>query len=109
MTKIIENIREIRLQRGITQEYIADALSVDASVISNIEKGKRELRVSELEKIASALNVDMLYLFTYPKTYVDREMFSRDGSNNGRVSITVEIGIEQRDLILQLLNCSKEK
>ena len=42
----IENIRLIRVEKGIPQKKIADALNVDISVISNIETGKRELKVS---------------------------------------------------------------
>ena len=52
---IIKKIFAIRKEKGITQEVIADALFVYTSVISNIEKGKKELKVSELEKIANAL------------------------------------------------------
>ncbi len=107
--KIINNIREIRLQRGITQEYIAEALNVDASVVSNIEKGKRELRVSELEIIASALEVDVLYLFTYPNVFVDRDKFAASNCNGGRISVTVDVGIEYKELILQLLQNNIDK
>jgi transcriptional regulator with XRE-family HTH domain len=70
---IVKNISEIRKQKGKNQEVIADALNVDVSVVSNIEKGKRELKVSELEKIANALEVDVLYLMTYPHVYVKKE------------------------------------
>jgi len=66
---VIENIFAIRREKGITQEVIADALFVDTAVISNIEKGKRDLRVNELEKIAKVLGVDVLYLITYPDVY----------------------------------------
>lgn len=66
---IVENIIKIRREKGVSQEVIAFALGVDTSVISNIENKKRELRVSELEKIANALNVDTLYLLTYPQVY----------------------------------------
>lgn len=68
--KVIENIKKIRLEKGIPQKLLADALSVDDSVISNIEKGKRELKVSELEIIASCLGVEVIDLFTYPQKYV---------------------------------------
>jgi len=66
---IVENIIKIRREKGISQEVIAFALGVDTSVVSNIENKKRELRVSELEKIANVLNVDTLYLLTYPQVY----------------------------------------
>ena len=70
---IVENIIKIRKEKGISQEVIAFALDVDTSVVSNIENRKRELRTSELEKIAKVLKVDVLYLLTYPKIYVPKE------------------------------------
>lgn len=68
--KIIENMKRIRIDKGIPQKALADALSVDNAVISNIENGKRELKVSELEKISNCLKVDVIDLFTYPEKYV---------------------------------------
>lgn len=70
---VVENIKQIRLSKGINQQVIADALNVDVAVISNLEKGKRELKVSELEVIAKSLEVSVLDLFTYPKKYVEAE------------------------------------
>jgi transcriptional regulator with XRE-family HTH domain len=66
---IVENIIKLRREKGISQELIALALNVDTSVVSNIENKKRELRTSELEKIANVLGVDVLYLITYPDKY----------------------------------------
>ena len=83
---IVKNILEIRKERAITQEVIADALCVNTSVISNIEKGKRDLRVNELEKIANALGVDVLYLITYPFTY--------EKKTNGEVEKTPKVTLQ---------------
>ena len=66
---VVKNIREIRLQKSISQSAIADELGV--AVISNIEKGKRELRVSELEKIAKVLRMSVIDILTYPKIFVE--------------------------------------
>ena len=68
---VVKNIREIRLQKSISQSAIADELGVDVTVISNIEKGKRELRVSELEKIAKVLRMSVIDILTYPKIFVE--------------------------------------
>ena len=68
---VVKNIREIRLQKSISQSAIADELGVDVAVISNIEKGKRELRVSELEKIAKVLRMSVIDILTYPKIFVE--------------------------------------
>lgn len=100
---IIDNIREIRLQKGITQEAIADALNVDTSVVSNIEKGKRELRVSELEKVANVLEVETIYLLTYPKKYVDSSFINDKSAAQSKVSITFEVAPEKHQMLIDLL------
>jgi transcriptional regulator with XRE-family HTH domain len=38
---VVENIINIRREKGISQEFIANALHVDTAVVSNIERGKR--------------------------------------------------------------------
>ena len=91
---IIKNILAIRKEKGITQEVIADALFVDTSVISNIEKGKRELKVSELDKIANALKVDLLYLITYPDIYEKKEHINRVKSPKVILQIDVEDNVK---------------
>lgn len=87
---IVKNIVEIRKEKGKNQEILADALNVDVSAISNIEKGKRELKVSELAKIAKALEVDVVYLITYPEVYV-----SPKKSNTTRVVVELEISNDE--------------
>jgi len=65
------NIKEIRLQKSINQQVIADALNVDVASVSNLEKGKREIRFREIEIIANVLGVSVVDLITYPKKYVE--------------------------------------
>ena len=101
MNNIISNIKTLRLEKGITQEVMADALGVDTAVISNIEKGKRDLKVKELEIIANCLSVDVLYLFTYPKKYVDVETIKSDKED--KVSVTFEVSPSKRDYLLHLV------
>lgn len=64
-------IKEIRLQKSINQQVIADALNVDVASVSNLENGKREIRFREIEKIANVLGVSVVDLITYPKKYVE--------------------------------------
>ena len=87
---IVKNISEIRKEKAITQEIIADALCVNTSVISNIEKGKRDLRVNELEKIANVLGVDVLYLITYPFVYEKKT----NGEFEKTPKVTLQIELE---------------
>jgi transcriptional regulator with XRE-family HTH domain len=51
------NVRRIRKKRGMTQEQLGLAASLDAAVISRIESGDREPRVKNILRIAKALEV----------------------------------------------------
>lgn len=96
---IIENIREIRQEKGISQEDIATQLGFDQSNWNKIENGKQQLKVNQLEKIASVLGVELIYLFTYPKIYVDSSTLK----NYERISVTFEISPDKRDVLLKLV------
>ncbi len=47
---VVKNIREIRLQKSISQSAIADELGVDVAVISNIEKENENFGLVNLRK-----------------------------------------------------------
>ncbi len=53
----IKSIKAIRLERGISQLDMAKKLEMSRASYIAIEQGKRELAVSELEKIADILGV----------------------------------------------------
>ena len=57
-----ERIRNIREDKDILQQELADAVGINVSVLSRIEKGTRQLRDDELIKIADKLNVSVDYL-----------------------------------------------
>lgn len=101
---IPKNIKAIRLEKGINQEIIADAIGFDTSNYSRIENGKQELKANQLADIAKALDVDITYLLTYPKKYVDIETYK---DKYDKVSITFEVSPEKRDYLLSLLNNKK--
>lgn len=96
----IENIKLIRLEKGIPQKIIADALNVDNSVISNIENGKRELKVSELEIIAKSLEVSIIDLFTYPDKYIS---VSKTKDDEIAATLTIQLRKEKKDQVLRLV------
>lgn len=62
-----ERIRKARVSQGITQEQLAakiqcEGLDISQRTISRIETGLRVVADYELEYIAKALNVSVLYL-----------------------------------------------
>jgi transcriptional regulator with XRE-family HTH domain len=55
--KLGENLRKLRLKKGLSQGVLANKLGVDRAYISNIENGRMNPTLSTLEKIAGALGV----------------------------------------------------
>ncbi len=96
--KIVDNIRKIRIEKGIPQKAIADAMSLNDSAVSNLENGKRDLKVKDLEKIASALDVRVIDLFTWPDRYV-----KADGDDTVEVTVQIKVKEQTRDEVLKLL------
>ncbi len=55
-------IRDLRRERGISQEALADAAGIARSYMSGIERGVRNCSVLHLLKIAKALRIDAAHL-----------------------------------------------
>ena len=62
MAKFAAIIKNLRIDRGITQEQLASLLKVSRSTIGMYETGSREPDFETLEAIADIFNVDMDYL-----------------------------------------------
>jgi len=55
--KLGENIREIRKQKGLSQEELAFRSGLHRTYISDVERGERNVSIKNIEKIAWALGV----------------------------------------------------
>ena len=55
--QIINGIKEVRAIKGLTQNDMASILGVNRATYINIEAGKRDLTVNELNKICESLNM----------------------------------------------------
>lgn len=97
--KIKDNIKKIRLEKGMTQDQFAEVLHLDPSVISKIEKGERVVKADDLIKFAKLIGEDVTYFYTYPKRYVDSDLLK----NNERISVTFEVSPDKRDILLKLV------
>ena len=104
--KIVENIKAIRLAKQIKQQALAEALGLEITAISNIENGKRELRVNELDAIANALGVSVIDLLTYPDKYAPIENGSTGSTrkeNPVKAILQIELSQEKRDQVFRLV------
>ncbi|HIS35869.1 TPA: helix-turn-helix transcriptional regulator [Candidatus Scatousia excrementigallinarum] len=60
-------VKEFRKQQKLTQEKLAEIIGVDNGYISKLEVGQNFPSISTLEKIATALNIELYELFQFTK------------------------------------------
>ena len=57
--KLGENIKKIRTRKKMSQGDICRALDMDRGYMSAIENGKKNITISQLERLAGALGVSV--------------------------------------------------
>lgn len=63
--KFGHKIKSLREQKQYSIEYLANIANIDRTYISDIEKGKRNVSLLIIEKLAKALEVNIQELFNY--------------------------------------------
>jgi transcriptional regulator with XRE-family HTH domain len=58
-----EAVRMLRLNQGISQEELADRCGLHRTYISDIELGKRNVSLENIERLSLALNISLSALF----------------------------------------------
>jgi transcriptional regulator with XRE-family HTH domain len=58
-----KTVRELRQKMGISQESFADICDLHRTYISDVELGKRNISIENIQKVADALNMTMEELF----------------------------------------------
>jgi transcriptional regulator with XRE-family HTH domain len=61
--RIGNRIRELRKEKGISQEKLAGLAEIDRTYMTSVENGRRNIAVVNLEKIVNALGVDFEEFF----------------------------------------------
>ena len=56
-------VRELRTERGLSQEALALACDLDRTYVGGIERGERNVSLINIQKIATALGVSIRELF----------------------------------------------
>lgn len=64
-------LRELRLQRALSQEKFALKIGLDRTYIASIERGKRNVSILNLEKIWKGLEIS-------PEDFFKSDIFSQD-------------------------------
>ena len=60
-----KRVRELRLERGLTQEEVAEKIGVSTNYVGMEERAERNTSLLKVFKIAKALNVKTSELFAF--------------------------------------------
>lgn len=63
--KLGYKIRILRMEKGISQEKLAEISDLNRSFIGLLERGETNITVKNLESVANALGVDIKNLFDF--------------------------------------------
>ena len=63
------NVRHYREQKNISQEKLAEMSGLHRTYISDLERFQRNISLSNIQKIADALEVETYVLFLQNKTF----------------------------------------
>lgn len=60
-----KRVKELRNNMGISQEELADMVGLDRTYITSDERGKRNISIVNVEKLAKALQVSLAEFFAF--------------------------------------------
>ena len=60
-----KRVKELRNKLGLSQEELADYAELDRTYITSVERGKRNISIVNIEKLAKALKVELNEFFTF--------------------------------------------
>lgn len=59
------HIRKLRIERGMSQEQLAEKAQVHRTYVGMLERGEKNATITTLVKISAALNVSINQLFSW--------------------------------------------
>ncbi len=63
--KVGQRIRELRLKQNLSQEKLALKAGIDRTYLAGVESGKRNATITSIEKIVTALGVELKDFFDF--------------------------------------------
>ncbi|MDD3721210.1 MAG: helix-turn-helix transcriptional regulator [Lutibacter sp.] len=62
-------LKELRLEKGLSQESLANQSDIDRTYISDIEKGERNISLKIIERLSETLQISLSELFKKIEEY----------------------------------------
>lgn len=73
--KLGNRIKYLRLQRGLSQEKLAEAIDIATTSLSYVETGRGFMTLATLEKLAKVLDVELYEIFKFSTAQSNQEMY----------------------------------
>lgn len=103
-SNILRNITQIRKDKGLSQENIAEELGINPSTFSKIERGLLGLSFETLSDLADIYNMRAIDIMTYPKQFIDPEKINQGQVNNDfEAVLQIKLPANKRDSVLKFL------
>lgn len=64
--KVGQRIKELRAQLGISQEALANKAEIDRTYVTDVENGRRNISIQNIEKLVISLEVSLKEFFDSP-------------------------------------------
>jgi transcriptional regulator with XRE-family HTH domain len=100
-----EKIKLVREAKGFTQEQVAEKLQMSKNGYGDIERGATDPKLSKLEKIAEAFNMELSELVDLTDKGTVNVNFSQSNKHHQN---NVYVGFQSAELREQLLNKEME-
>jgi transcriptional regulator with XRE-family HTH domain len=62
-----QQLRRVRTRRGMSQERLAELAGLHRTYVSSVERGKRNISLLNIDRLAAALAVPLTNLMPRPK------------------------------------------
>lgn len=98
---ILENIKNIRIDRKLSQENIASEIECDTSTYSKIENGKIDLTATRLAQLAHIFSLKIVDIIAWPNILVDAN--ERPEHKRVKAILQFELDQEKKDQVIKLV------
>lgn len=108
MGKLRENfgarIKQLRKAKGLTQEKLAERAGLETAYLGDVERGKRNLTIDNIEKIARGFKIEPFRLFLFQLEGVDDTVESKIGAKEKVLDYIDTLPEKKRRILLRIVS-----
>lgn len=101
---LANNIKTIREKQNLMQKEVALHIGVDKSTYSKIEKGLREVTVTELTKMAKLFNLSVDQIINYDENVKPKEIVIEDKSTLEQMELIQQLDEEDKTTVFKIID-----